>query len=100
MRSLRMRYSRSSNSRWVSSTARSPRWTSWVSGFSARSPTTSEADPRGGRRGSRARRRPGADAPAELRALRLLGHGLGQVVVVARVEALDARLDAVARGEH
>ena len=33
IRSLRIRYSSSSNSRWVSSTGRSPRVTSWVSGL-------------------------------------------------------------------
>ena len=49
MRSLRIRYSSSSNSRWVSSTARSPRTTSWVSAFRDRSPTRRGADPRGER---------------------------------------------------
>ncbi len=91
MRSLRIRYSSSSNSRWVSSTERSPRWTSCVSGFSDRSATVE--------RGAAARRpaaQQGAQAGEQLLAL----ERLDEVVVGARVQALDARVDGVARGEH
>ena len=91
MRSLRMRYSSSSNSRWVSSTSRSPRRTSWVSGLSDRSPTTYDA-----RAAGRAAAQQRAQAGEQLLAL----ERLDEVVVGADVQALDAAVERVARGEH
>ena len=90
MRSLRIRYSSSSNSRWVSSIARSPRTTSWVSAFSDRSPTRSGAEPRGGSSPQQ-----GAHAREQLLAL----ERLDEVVVGARVQPLDARVERVAGGQ-
>ena len=85
MRSLRIRYSSSSNSRWVSSIARSPRATSWVSGLSDRSATTSEA---------RAARRAAAQQRAQAGQQLLALERLDEVVVGAGVEALDAASSA------
>ena len=89
-RSFRIRYSSSSNSRLVSSISRSPRRTSRVSGLSRRSPTASEALPRGGRRRSSARIRASSSCALER---------LDEVVVGAAVEALDAVLGLGARGQ-
>ena len=90
MRSLRIRYSSSSNSRWVSSIARSPRVTSWVSAFSDQ---VADAQRRRAARGAAAQQR--AHPRQQLLAL----EGLDEVVVGAGVEALHARLQRVAGGE-
>ena len=62
-----------------------------MSGLSVRSPTTSGAD---------AARRAPAQQRAQAREQLLALEGLDEVVVGAGVEALDARLDRVAGGEH
>ena len=62
-----------------------------MAGFSLTSPTVSVAAPRGGRRRSSARRRGEQLLQVER---------LDEVVVGAGVEALDAGVDRVARGEH
>ena len=62
-----------------------------MSGLSVRSPTASEAAPRGGRRRSSARIRASSSLALE---------GLDQVVVGAAVEAVDAVLGLGPRGQH
>src|SRR3954463_3653782 len=100
MRSLRIRYSSSSNSRWVSSTERSPRRTSWVSGLSSRSATTSDAEPRGGGGGARAPGRAAGQRRSDARQQLLAVERLDEVVVGSRVEALHAGVNGIPCGEH
>ena len=65
--------------------------TSWVSGFSFRSPTVERG---------LAARRPAAQQRPQPRQQLLALERLDQVVVGAGVEALDPGLDRVARGQH
>ena len=85
--------SSSRNSVRVSSTGRAPRWTSRVDGSSARSAKRSAPRRRGP--GPRA-----AQERAQARVQLAQGEGLDEVVVGARVEARDAVVDGVARGEQ
>ena len=76
----------------VSSIGRAPRWTSRVDGSSARSAKRS-APPSSARPGA-------AQERAQARVQLAQGEGLDEVVVGARVEARDAVVDGVARGEQ
>ena len=91
MRSLRIRYSSNSNSRWVSSIV-APVATHLVRVGVQLQVADDE-------RGAAARR-PAAQQRAQAREQLLALERLDEVVVGAGIEALDARVDRVARGQH
>ena len=90
MRSLRIRYSSSSNSRWVSS----------IGALAARDLVGVDVEREiADAQGSRAARRAAAQQGAHPREQLLALERLDEIVVGARVETLYAGLERVARGE-
>src|SRR3954467_11083964 len=97
IRSLRIRNSSSSNSRWVSSIWRSPRVTSRASGLSWRAAHTSEAEPPGGP-GGRGAGGPAPEGLPQAREQLLALERCDQVVIGAAGEAVSPDLDGTALG--